>query len=216
MEILNHVRNNPARHSQPEPTVVNSILSQSLNGRFAFVLGKQPFVRIRALSDCDKHLGHLAGGFLHRGKMKKHSISLYGSVALERGYCENCKAMAIIKGGIFQCCDTPVENAPTKFERMSQPFYGRKTPTKADKDRIINKQGNKCFYCDVTFGSIRFRRGLPFTIKIEWDHKLPFAYSQNNHVDNFVASCHVCNGIKSDNLFQTIQSTSLGKEIAGK
>jgi 5-methylcytosine-specific restriction endonuclease McrA len=141
--------------------------------------------------------------------MKKHSIALYGNVALERGYCNKCKAMAIIKHGFFQCCDSPVENTPTKFERMSEPYCGRKTPTKADKDKIINQQDNRCFYCDVTFGSIRFRNGLPFVIKIEWDHKLPFAYSQNNQTENFVASCSVCNRMKSSNIFQTVEEAQV-------
>lgn len=206
MEILNYVRNNSTDHSQPGQIVVNSVLSQS-NAGFLFSSRNAAFPLI--LRDCDKLLEKREGGTLIRRTMKKHAIALYGSVALERGYCESCEAMAIIKNGRFQCCNSPVENAPEKFERMSEPFYGRKTPAKAEKDKIVNQQGNGCFYCGVTFGSIRFRRGLPFIVKIQWDHKLPFAYSQNNRTENFVASCHVCNGIKSDHLFQTVEEAQV-------
>ena len=141
--------------------------------------------------------------------MKKHVMSVYGNTSLERGYCENCKAMAIIRNGILQCCDSPINDLPTKFERVSNPSYGRKTPTKADKDRILRSQDNRCFYCGASFGSIRFRHGIPLIIKIEWDHQLPFAYSQNNYANNFVASCKVCNGIKSDHIFQTIEEAQV-------
>jgi 5-methylcytosine-specific restriction endonuclease McrA len=203
MEILNHVRKYSTDHSQPELTVVNSVLSQScLEGVF---VSRQRAVNLFAPPVTVTSTGNSRlTAFCIGDTMKKHAIALYGSVALERGYCNNCKSMAIIKGGKFQCCGSPVQDVPSKFERMSEPLFARKTPTKADKDRIVNQQGNQCFYCGVTFGSFRFRRGLPFTIKIEWDHKLPFAYSQNNQTDNFVASCHVCNHIKSDHLFQTV------------
>ena len=141
--------------------------------------------------------------------MKAHVIALYGSVALERGYCKRCKGMAIIKGGVLQCCDSPVVDLPTRFERISEPLHRRKSPTKAGKDRILDKQENRCFYCGVAFGSFRFRNGLPFIVKVNWDHQLPFIYSQNNDNENFVASCSVCNGIKSSHIFQTVEEAQV-------
>lgn len=141
--------------------------------------------------------------------MKKHVIALYGSVSLERGYCSNCETTSIIKGGKFLCCDRLVEDVPTKFERISEPFFKRKTPTKNEKIKILEEQEHRCFYCGVLFDSIRYRNGIPVTIKLEWDHKLPFIYSQNNDVYNFVASCSVCNGIKSSLLFQTVEEAQV-------
>lgn len=141
-------------------------------------------------------------------------MAVYGSVSLERGYCNSCQGMTIIKHGKYQCCDGLVEGLPTKFERMSEPFFQRKTPTKFDKDRILRKQEDRCFYCNVTFGSFRYRNGLPFIVKIEWDHQLPFIYSQNNTAENFVAACHVCNGIKSSHVFQNVEEAQV--YLAGK
>jgi hypothetical protein len=33
---------------------------------------------------------------------------------------------------------------------------------------------------------------------------VPYAYSQDNGTPNFVAACHVCNGLKSAKMFRTI------------
>jgi hypothetical protein len=61
----------------------------------------------------------------------------------------------------------------------------------------------------VRLESTRFRNGKPIIIKTNWDHQLPYAFSQNNATSNFVAACHVCNGIKSDRLFKTIEEAQV-------
>ena len=53
------------------------------------------------------------------------------------------------------------------------------------------------------------RQEKALTIKVNWDHQLPYAFSQNNATSNFVAACHVCNGIKSDRLFKTVEEAQL-------
>jgi len=142
--------------------------------------------------------------------MKKYNtVTLYGNVSMQRGYCKECGGMAFIKNGRYACCGELAEGTPTKFERMTEPFFGRKTPSKSQKDRILREQNDRCFYCSVLLGSYRYKNSMPFLIKINWDHRLPFAYSQNNKTENFVAACHVCNGIKSDHLFQTIEEAQV-------
>lgn len=145
--------------------------------------------------------------------MKKYntrmSVALYGNVSIPRGYCKDCEGMSFIRNGRFACCGELVEGAPGKFERMSEPLFGRKTPPKREKDRILREQNDRCFYCGVLLGSRRYRNGLPFLVKVNWDHQLPFAFSQNNKTENFVAACHVCNGIKSSHLFQTVEEAQV-------
>jgi 5-methylcytosine-specific restriction endonuclease McrA len=136
-------------------------------------------------------------------------MALYGNVALERGYCPNCKSTSFIKNGNLVCCDIPVSDQPKKFHRETEAPQHRKTPPKAAKNRILEEQEDRCFYCGVWLESTRFRNGKPFTIKVNWDHQLPYAFSQNNATSNFVAACHVCNGIKSDRLFKTVEEAQL-------
>ncbi len=136
-------------------------------------------------------------------------IALYGNVALARGYCKKCRGMYFIKNGHFVCCDTPIAEEPKRFKRESEAPLGRKTPPKAEKDKILEEQEYRCFYCDVLLESTRFRNGKPLTVRIHWDHQLPYAYSQNNATSNFVAACHVCNGIKSDRLFRTVEEAQV-------
>ena len=38
---------------------------------------------------------------------------------------------------------------------------------------------------------------------------VPFSYAQNNHTDNFVASCHVCNRWKRSIMFDTIEAARI-------
>ena len=164
---------------------------------------------LHRLGSRDTHSEKTGWRYFVEAIMKKHVMAVYGNVSLERGYCNDCGRMAIIKNGMYQCCDGLVAGVPNKFERMSEPFFARKTPTKFEKDRILREQEDRCFYCSVQFGSFRFRNGLPFLVKIHWDHQLPFAYSQNNKTENFVAACHVCNGIKSSHIFHTVEEAQV-------
>jgi hypothetical protein len=71
-----------------------------------------------------------------------------------------------------------------------------------------------CFYCDRRFGATVFRAGKPIALRINWDHVNPYAYSLNNHDQNFVAACHVCNGIKSSLIFRSTDEAKT--HIAGR
>ncbi len=49
-------------------------------------------------------------------------------------------------------------------------------------------------------------RGTKLVIlKVCWDHRIPFAYSQDNRALNFVAACQICNGIKSSLMFERLE-----------
>lgn len=139
----------------------------------------------------------------------KAVLSLYGNVTIKRGMCPECKEMAFIIHGCFACCGLPANATPKKFERMSEPVQHRKRPKKVDQDRILAEQDNRCFYCDCSFNLLRFKNGKPVALKINWDHQLPYSLTQNNNAVNFVAACHVCNGIKSDKVFQTVEEAKI-------
>lgn len=86
----------------------------------------------------------------------------------------------------------------------------------------LEDQDYRCFYCFRRFGSTVFRdrtkghrlatrvfgESVGFEpnrirLQLNWDHLIPWDYSRNNQNRNFVAACHVCNGIKRDLIFDT-------------
>lgn len=74
-----------------------------------------------------------------------------------------------------------------------------------DKTRILLEQRNRCFYCGLSFDDAFCIKGRLYLVRPVWDHFTPFSYCFNDHVDNFVAACSVCNGIKSDKIFDSIE-----------
>lgn len=91
-----------------------------------------------------------------------------------------------------------------RWKRESLPEAARRLPPKWQRDQQLDEQRGRCFYCDRAFGSfVQAPTGEVVRLVVHWDHVTPYAYSQNNHGWNFVAACHVCNGIKSDRIFET-------------
>jgi len=58
--------------------------------------------------------------------------------------------------------------------------------TKAKKNGIILRDGDKCKYCEVV--------GLELTL----DHIIPASKNGGNGLDNLVLSCKPCNTLKAD------------------
>lgn len=107
--------------------------------------------------------------------------------------------------GHLACCGEPVEETPRKAKHMSEPVFQRKGPSVAGRKSILAKQGNCCLYCERPFGSSVFYKGKPRKVVLVWDHLVPFAYAADNKDSNFVAACSLCNGFKSDKVFQTLE-----------
>lgn len=138
--------------------------------------------------------------------IRKPVVVLYGNVSIPKAYCQSCRRESFILNGRYACCDrSAVGFVPARFIRESLPEARRKLPPLPERRRILALQGVRCFYCNVPFDSDVFRYGVPIRITIHWDHQLPFAYAQNNKTTNFVAACHVCNGLKGAKLFQTVE-----------
>jgi len=133
--------------------------------------------------------------------------AVYGSVVVPRGICPDCKDWAFIIKGRHACCGRSVDDggvATAAFERMSEGGYKRKRPAPDIQAVILAEQGHRCFYCGTTFGDVVYRDGVvPRILTPVWDHVEPFAWQANNQTINFVAACSICNGIKSNKMFDT-------------
>lgn len=136
---------------------------------------------------------------------KQPCIALYGNVAIEKAYCEECQELSFVIDGELRCCGTRPSGAPTRYKRESIPAQRRKLPSMAARRQKMIEQEFRCFYCDLAFGEIVHKRKRNMILRVEWDHQVPYAYSQNNKDDNFVAACQICNRIKKDFCFDTIE-----------
>lgn len=130
-------------------------------------------------------------------------MTLYGSVYLPRAKCYKCKSYSIVIDGIIQCCYVQAKQSADNYQVMVEPEEKRRCLGKKDKEEKLAEQEWRCYYCDMNlYGSV-MRNGRRIRLKIEWDHFVPFDYSRNNSKENFVASCQICNVIKSDLFFET-------------
>ena len=137
----------------------------------------------------------------------KH-LALYGRVKLERAFCWECERHALIIDGKIQCCGQVVKGDKIKAERrMTPPVKGRKQMGVRFKKKQLELQDYRCLYCRQAFGSIVYRATKKNYVRLQvnWDHRIPFAYGQDNGEENVVAACHVCNGWKADLIFMSLE-----------
>jgi hypothetical protein len=132
-------------------------------------------------------------------------FSIYGSTVLKRAYCQGCGGNAFVVKGSFSCCGEKYSGSAFSQKMIVSPSYIRKSPPKNVQTLILENQHGLCFYCGERFGNL-YQRGTKIgSLRICWDHYLPFAYCGANKDDNFVAACQICNGIKSDKIFETVE-----------
>ena len=81
----------------------------------------------------------------------------------------------------------------------------RKTPRLGEKAKAKESQGNRCLYCEIPIGTTIWRHSRSVTLQPAWDHFVPYSYLARNPDNNWVLACHVCNGIKSCGMFQSVQ-----------
>jgi len=78
------------------------------------------------------------------------------------------------------------------------------------KDRISSEQNGRCAYCGLPIGAIIYRLGRsPVTLAEAFDHFVPLVYAQSNSDNNWVMACQVCNQIKSDHLYPSMDAAQL-------
>lgn len=142
---------------------------------------------------------------------RKTSLAFYGNINLVRGYCSKRKTNSFIIDGFLQCCDKYVGKQfinPTNVQYMNAPKQKRKPLGSTDKQVILENQNNKCIYCGEEFGNVVMVNGKTYPAYPVWDHVIPFSMSFNNHANNYVASCQICNAIKTDKFFDSLEDAS--------
>ena len=141
---------------------------------------------------------------------KRITKSLYGSVALLKGYCKSCQSNAFIIDGKFNCCDEEViEQVEThKIKREIEGESERSHIPLKLKQEILLKQESRCIYCEKKLEGFYWSNSSSkfVRLRIHFDHFVSWKYSRDNHKNNLYASCNICNQIKSDKYFYDLIS----------
>jgi len=76
--------------------------------------------------------------------------------------------------------------------------------------KILELQENRCLYCEYEFGEkvMDVKKKREIVLRIEWDHVIPWAYTQSHNVD-FAAACQICNRIKTSHVYDSIDDARL-------
>jgi len=134
-------------------------------------------------------------------------MAIYGNITLFRRWCCSCHGFSLVVDSELLCCGEEVEIDAERFYRLSNPQNKRRIPPKHLQKVILAEQGHVCLYCERSFGTSVYRRGRRVKLKLNWDHKVPFSWSQNNGMLNFAAACQLCNRMKGDKVFYTLEAT---------
>lgn len=133
------------------------------------------------------------------GKPKPTIKAVYGNVLVVKMWCEKCLGYAIVVDNHFNCCGRKAKlEEATKFTRKREAEADKKRRDISPKRRksILEHQAYQCVYCG---GSLAGKT------PIEFDHFVCFAYSGDNGDKNFVASCRMCNRLKSSLMFNSVE-----------
>ena len=128
----------------------------------------------------------------------------FGTTVLYRAYCSKCDNYSIIINGAFVCCGKNVPK-PTKiiYKRESNIVSNRIKLARKASDKILEHQKYKCAWCGFDFFSvIENQYGEDFYLVPCFDHIVPFSYA-GDLSNNWVASCQICNMLKSNNYFDS-------------
>ena len=136
---------------------------------------------------------------------QKAYAAFYGNTVLLKSHCEDCRRESIVIDDKLACCGKDCEVSSAMLKRISNPPHRRRKPSPTVQRKILDNQRFKCVYCGFSFGSETSRSGQAVEILVVWDHFVPFAFAQNNRHDNFHASCQICNSIKSDKIFDSVE-----------
>jgi hypothetical protein len=138
------------------------------------------------------------------------TIALYGSRKIQREYCKECRSWAFVIENKIQCCDAvfnEAENKKFQVKRMTTLNKGRKRPSKEKIKQMLDIQNNRCIYCEIPFGTAFIHPRLDklrFTC-VCLDHFIPYSYLKDNKLDNFLCACQICNGIKTNKMFDSVE-----------
>jgi hypothetical protein len=128
------------------------------------------------------------------------TVSYYGAVKLLRDRCRFCKRWALVIDGEMACCGSP----PGDVYGTQRMTTGRiRRPSKRVTSKMLDRQAGLCMYCGQEFGEYREVRLVLRRLRPCWDHFMPRSYSFDDRAENGVVCCNVCNGWKSNLMFET-------------
>lgn len=138
--------------------------------------------------------------------MKKAIKSLYGNVVILKGWCSDCKGYYFVLNGELQCCGKHFELPEEEITKRESKTWEPRGFSKKDKEYCLNEQNHCCIYCGIGLNDSYWdgKRKRYISAEIHFDHFIPYVYSQNNSKSNIIASCHICNLIKSSKCFPSI------------
>lgn len=140
--------------------------------------------------------------------MKQH-LAIYGNTQIVRADCWICGRYSFVVDGEIQCCGRPVDVDPAEIQRVSEPETRRRRPSAAHQREILQAQDYRCLYCNVTLDGYVTYHGELQQVRLTWDHMAPYAYTLNNHPENFAATCQFCNAWKSSLIFKTVDEVRI-------
>lgn len=129
----------------------------------------------------------------------------FGNTAIQSAYCPNCDGIYFVIDGILQCCGAPYKSFQRKGIKVMSPAYMKRKVDIQIKKKLYKQQEGFCFYCGREIGYYYTKHGKVYQTTVHYDHVVPFASSYNNHFDNLVAACSVCNSLKSDKMFKNME-----------
>lgn len=141
--------------------------------------------------------------------LKTAHVAIYGNQSILRVYCHQCQTYALVVEGSKACCLAAYESSddepPVRARRMTQSEERRRSLSRAAKKGILEQQKGLCFYCDREIGSTVYTSHKAVTLRLHWDHMVPFSHQRNNSRANYAAACHKCNHWKSNLIFDSIE-----------
>lgn len=132
-------------------------------------------------------------------------MSLYGSIAMPKGFCGRCKSESFIQDGMLVCCDRKVNDEEvTKIKRESTSEKFRVSDWL--KKKVYELQRGRCYLCGFDFNGDQhyYRRGYGWGKLIEnYDHFIPKVYNPDASMQNIYLMCNLCNKTKGAKIFET-------------
>jgi len=73
------------------------------------------------------------------------------------------------------------------------------------KRRAAVLQGHHCAYCALPFGTVVSWKSRDTAQNLVGDHLVPYSMGGDSGRDNLVAACQVCNSLKGDRVFESME-----------
>ncbi len=145
----------------------------------------------------------------HPTNQNQNYFAVFGNTIIPKGFCVICHAESFIQDDKFLCCGSESGEITNKFKSVCEAEAKRQTPNHYKKKEILQNQSYRCLYCNKSFGGFVKRGRKLIKLRIQWDHFIPYSFGYNNHNENFVASCQICNSLKSDFVFGSVEEAQI-------